>query len=145
MVRRNAHAVWQGTVRDGRGVLATAGRALNDMPYSFNTRFGDEAGTSPEELIAAAHAGCYSMALSWFLGAAGLTPRRIETHAQVSVESSGASWSVVAVRLMVTASAPGAADADFQRLAEQARAGCLVTRMLDAAIAVTLEARLDAE
>jgi lipoyl-dependent peroxiredoxin len=144
MMRRSGHAVWQGTVRDGRGALATPSRVLDDVPYSFATRFGDQAGTNPEELMAAAHAGCYSMALSFLLGAAGLTTRRIQTRAELSIEASGQSWSVTAIHLTVSAQVPGAGEADFQRIAEQARSGCLVTRMLSERVSVTMDARLEA-
>ena len=144
MMRRSGNAVWLGTLRDGRGALATPSRVLDEAPYSFATRFGDAAGTNPEELMAAAHAGCYSMALSFLLASAGLAPRRIQTRAELSIESSGPSWSVTAIHLTVSAQVPGAAEDDFQRIAEQARSGCLVTRMLSASVIVTMDARLEA-
>lgn len=141
MLKRSGHATWQGKLAQGRGLLTTPSRILDDVPYSFPTRFGDSPGTNPEELIAAAHAGCYSMALSFLLGEAGLTPDTIRTTAELSVVNEQASWTITAIHLTVVARIPQASEEAFQKIAEQARAGCLVTRLVTAQ--VTLEARLE--
>lgn len=141
MLKRGGHATWQGTLAQGRGLLTTPSRTLNDAPYSFPTRFGEALGTNPEELIAAAHAGCYSMALSFLLGQAGIAPETIRTTAELSVVNEQASWTVTAIHLTVVARIPQASEETFQKIAEQARAGCLVTRLVTAP--VTLEARLE--
>jgi osmotically inducible protein OsmC len=139
-LKRSAKAVWRGGLAAGKGDLTTDSRVLAEAAYSFPTRFGDERGTNPEELIAAAHAGCFSMAFAYFLGDAGFTPERIESGAEVSLRSEAGVWSVTGVHLDVVASVPGIADADLQRIAEQAKSGCLVSRLLR--VPVTLSARL---
>lgn len=140
-MKRSGTAVWQGKLNQGHGRLTTQSRALADARYSFTTRFGDQAGTNPEELIAAAHAGCFSMALAFFLENAGLTPERIETRAELTVQLEQAGWTVTGVHLHVVASVPDADDAQFQRVSEQAKTGCLVSRLLNAP--VTMQAELE--
>jgi osmotically inducible protein OsmC len=137
---RKASAVWQGGLKDGKGSVSTESGVLNKTQYSFGTRFENGAGTNPEELIAAAHAGCFSMALSAQLGAANLTPQSIETSAELTMEKLEAGWTITAVHLTVTAKVPGAAQEAFAQAAENAKKGCPVSKVLNARI--TMEARL---
>ncbi len=139
-MKRKASAVWEGGLRDGKGRISTASGVLSDTQYSFSTRFEDGIGTNPEELIAAAHAGCFSMALSGQLGSAGLTARSIETAATVTLERTDAGFTITAVHLDVVAAVPGADAQAFAKAAENAKAGCPVSRVLNAKI--TLDARL---
>ncbi len=141
-MKRIAQAVWQGKLMGGRGHLTTASKTLAEAPYSFPTRFEDKPGTNPEELIAAAHAGCFSMALAFQLESVGLTPESLRTKAELSLEKGPAGWTIPEIHLDVTARVPGAADAAFQKVAEQAKAGCLISRLLNTKI--TLLARLEA-
>lgn len=140
MVDRSASAVWTGGIKDGEGRLTTDSGVLADSPYSFSTRFENEPGTNPEELIGAAHAGCYSMALSKVMAEAGLTPERIETAAKVSLTKSDAGIQISAVHLTTRVTSPGADDAVFQEAAEGAKNGCPVSQVLNATI--TLDAAL---
>jgi osmotically inducible protein OsmC len=137
---RSAAAVWQGGLKDGSGLLSTQSGVFKDQPYSFKTRFGDTPGTNPEELIAAAHAGCFSMALSLFLANTGLTPERIETTAKVTLEQQGNGFAITAVHLDVSAKVPGADNAKFQDAARGAKENCPVSKVLNAKI--TMDARL---
>jgi lipoyl-dependent peroxiredoxin len=139
-MKRTGSAVWNGGLRDGRGMLSTASGVLKDTPYSFGTRFGEEFGTNPEELIAAAHAGCFSMALSGELGKVGLTPESIRTRAAVSIEKTGEGFSITTVHLEVRANVPGADPQVFDKAANDAKAGCPVSKVLNAQI--TMDARL---
>jgi len=144
MLKRKATAVWKGPGAEGSGTLRTHSGALDGLPYSAHSRFVDEegtAGTNPEELIAAAHAGCFSMALSFRLGGAGFPPEELRTEAVVSMEKEGVHWSIVGVRLVLHARVPGIDDEKFQELAEQAKESCPVSRVLNAEI--TLDATLD--
>ncbi|HSQ60299.1 MAG TPA: OsmC family protein [Acidobacteriota bacterium] len=138
---RTGSAVWQGTLREGNGALSTESGVLRASPYSFRSRFESEPATNPEELIAAAHAGCFSMAFSAQLQAAGLTPERIETTARVSLEKVGAEFEVTASRLEVLARVPGASREAFDRAAAAAKEGCPISKLLRAEI--SLEARLE--
>lgn len=140
-MKRNGQAIWEGELNKGHGRLSTASGALADVPYSFSTRFGNETGTNPEELIAAAHAGCFCMSLAFFLGQAGLKVERIHTRAELVVENQENMWSVVAIHLTVTARIPGATEAQFQTLTEKAERGCLVSRLVKTS--VTLHASLE--
>lgn len=140
-MKRRASAVWQGNLKDGRGTVSTASGVLSDTPYSFTTRFEEGAGTNPEELVAAAHAGCFSMALSVQLGNAGLVPERIDTTATVTFEKLDEGWTVTESRLVTTARVPGADPEAFHAAAESAKAGCPISRLLKAKI--TLEAKLE--
>src|SRR5882762_10371979 len=119
MMKRKASAVWQGGLKDGKGTISTDSGVLANTPYSFSTRFEDGAGTNPEELIAAAHAGCFSMALSGQLGAAGLTAESINTTASVSLEKTDAGFAITKVHLDVTAKVPGADQAAFEKANNQ--------------------------
>jgi osmotically inducible protein OsmC len=140
-MQRNASAVWQGSLRDGRGTVSTGSGVLSGTPYSFRTRFEEGTGTNPEELVAAAHAGCFSMALSAQLGNAGLTPESIRTMATLTFEKADAGWSVTAIHLDCVARVPGADQAAFNTAANEAKAGCPISRLLNTNI--TLNARLE--
>jgi lipoyl-dependent peroxiredoxin len=141
-MNRKASAVWQGGLKDGRGTVSTESGVLSDQAYSFSTRFENEKGTNPEELIGAAHAGCFSMALSGQLGAAGLSAERIETTATVTLEKLADGFAVTAVHLDVNATIPGADEAKFQTAANNAKSGCPISKLLNAKI--TMQARLNA-
>ncbi len=138
---RKASAVWQGHLRDGKGSLSTASGVLTAAPYSFSTRFEQAAGTNPEELLAAAHAGCFTMALTAQLDAAKLTPERIETHATVTLEKLDSGFSITLVHLEVLARVPAATDELFQSAAATAKANCPVSKLFNTKI--TMAARLD--
>lgn len=139
-MKQKASAQWQGTLKEGSGILSTGSGALVDKPYSFKTRFEGEQGTNPEELIGAAHAGCFSMAFSMILGMAGFTPDKIATTATISLEQKDGGFAITASHLDVTASIPGIDDATFQELAGKAKAGCPVSKVLNAEI--TMDAKL---
>ena len=139
-MKRSASAVWKGGLKDGSGTISTQSGVLADTQYSFGTRFEEGKGTNPEELIAAAHAGCFSMALSAQLNNAGQTAESIETEATVTLEKSDGGFSVTAVHLKVRAKVPGATPPDFQQAAEAAKTGCPISKLLKAEI--TMETRL---
>ncbi len=139
-MNRKASAVWQGGLKDGHGTLSSESGVLANTPYSFRTRFESEKGTNPEELIAAAHAGCFSMAFSAQLGEAKLTPERIETTATVTLEKLPDGFAVTTVHLDVSASIPGADQQTFEAIAEKAKKGCPISKLLNAKI--TMDARL---
>ena len=138
---RKANAVWKGAGRDGAGALTSPSGVLDSTPYSFNTRFGDEPGTNPEELIAAAHAGCFSMALAFALQAAGFTATQIKTEAAVSLDPDGPGFKISKSHLTLRATIPGIDDTKFQAIAADAEKGCPVSKVLNAE--VTLEAVLE--
>ena len=140
-ITRNATAVWAGAGKDGRGTLTTQSGTLKDTPYSFNTRFGDGKGTNPEELIAAAHAGCFSMALAFQLSGAGHAPERLETKADLAITQEDGGWRITAVTLNLKAKVPGISRDEFMKLADAAKAGCPVSKVLNAEI--TLKAELE--
>jgi len=139
---RTAQAVWQGDLQAGKGSMSTPQSGLfADQNFSFKTRFGDEKGTNPEELLAAAHAGCFSMALSAVLGKSGFTPDRIETKADVTMEPGmDPGPTVTGVKLTVNGKVPGISAEQFQQIAEAAKAGCVISRALS--VPVTLSATL---
>jgi lipoyl-dependent peroxiredoxin len=139
-MKRSASAVWKGGLKDGSGTISTQSGVLAETQYSFGTRFEEGKGTNPEELIAAAHAGCFSMALSAQLNNAGQTAESIETEATVTLEKSDGGFSVTAVHLKVRAKVPGATPPDFQKAAEAAKTGCPISKLLKAEI--TMETRL---
>ncbi len=139
-MKRSGSAVWKGAIKEGSGVVSTESGVLADTPYSFAKRFGEEKGTNPEELIGAAHASCYSMALSGALGAAGMTADEIATSAQVTVVPDGGGFTITAVHLTVRAKIPGADPEAFRKAAEGAKAGCPVSKVLNAEI--TMDASL---
>lgn len=140
-MKRTASAVWTGGLENGKGSISTQSKALNKTPYSFKTRFDDAQGSNPEELIAAAHAGCFTMALAARLEAAAMTPESLHTWAAVTLDKAGDGFSISAVHLDLVASIPGAEADDFARLAELAKAECPVSRLLNAPI--TLSAKLE--
>ena len=140
-MQRKASAIWKGGLKDGKGSVSSASTVLNNTPYSFSTRFENTPGTNPEELIAAAHAACFSMALSAQLGGANLTPSSIETSATLTMDKLDAGWTITAVHLDVVGRVPGADDAKFQELAGNAKAGCPVSKVLNAKI--TMSAKLE--
>ena len=141
--KRTATAFWEGELKTGRGAMSTPQSGLfTDQRYSFNTRFGEEKGTNPEELLAAAHAGCFSMALGFMLEKAGFKATRIDTRAEVQMETGEAGPSATGVNLVVTASVPGIDQAAFAAIAENAKKNCVISRVL--AIPVTMTATLAA-
>src|SRR4029077_13373131 len=140
-MQRKASAVWKGGLKDGQGTVSSASGILSNTKYSFKTRFEDAPGTNPEELIAAAHAACFSMALSAQLGAANLTPESINTTANLKMAKLDAGWAITAVHLDVSARVPKADDAAFQKAAADAKAGCPVSKVLNANI--TMSAKLE--
>lgn len=140
-MKRTASAVWQGSLKSGKGTLTAPGGALKNTEYSFGSRFESGAGTNPEELIAAAHAGCFAMALSAMLGEAGFTPDRLAVTAEVSLESvPPAGWTVTTSHLTLQATVPGVSADKFNEIATKAKAGCPISRLLNAK--VTLSATL---
>jgi osmotically inducible protein OsmC len=141
-MKKTASAHWQGGIKDGKGTISTQSGALRDNPYGFNTRFEDQPGTNPEELIGAAHAGCFSMALSKELGEAGMTAESIDTQAEVTLDKADGGFAITAVHLTLKARIPGADRAAFEKAVETAKNGCPVSKVLNASI--TLEATLDA-
>jgi lipoyl-dependent peroxiredoxin len=140
---RKASAVWNGSLKEGKGTISTDSGVLSKTQYSFSTRFENGAGTNPEELIAAAHAGCFTMALSAQLGNAGITPESLETTAAVTLEKLEAGFTITKIHLDVTAKIPGADQAAFEKAAANAKAGCPISRLLNAEI--TMTARLSGD
>lgn len=140
MFTRTASARYDGLGKDGKGRVSTQSGVLADQPYGFNTRFGEEAGTNPEELIAAAHAACFTMALSFGLARAGLSDGTLETTARVKLEKEGEGFKVSRSDLQLDATVPGIDRDQFARIAEEAKANCPISRLLNAEI--TLEHRL---
>lgn len=139
-MQRKASAVWKGGLKDGKGTVSSTSGVLSNTPYSFTTRFENTPGTNPEELIAAAHAACFSMALSAQLGGANLTPESVATSATLTMEKLDAGWTITAVHLDVTAKIPGASAEAFKTAADNAKAGCPVSKVLNAKI--TMDAKL---
>ena len=139
-MQRTASAVWKGGLKDGKGTVSTASGVLSNTQYSLGTRFEQGTGTNPEELIAAAHAGCFAMALSAQLGEAGLVAEIIEVSARVTLEKVTAGWTVTKSHLELAAKIPGAGAAAFEKAAQDAKAGCPISRLLNAEI--TLSAKL---
>ena len=140
-MKKTASAVWQGDLKSGKGTISTQSGALKDNPYGFNTRFEDAPGTNPEELIGAAHAGCFTMALSGQLGQAGLTADELRTKATVSMEKVEGGFSITAVHLELVAKIPGANQEAFDKAATTAKENCPVSKLLNAKI--TLDAKLE--
>ena len=138
---KKAWAVWLGDIKDGGGTISTETGVLKQVPYGFKARFQDGKGTNPEELIGAAHAGCFSMALSKMLGEAGMTVERIETHAAVTLEKVGDGYEITTSHLTVTSKVQQADDVKFQEIANQAKVGCPVSKLLRAQ--VTMDATLE--
>ena len=141
-MKRRGSAHWEGGIRDGRGTVSTDSGVLSEAQYSFSTRFEEGKGTNPEELIAAAHAGCFSMALSKQLEDAGMKAESIDTKADVTLEKTDAGFTITKVHLDVTARIPGGDQTAFETAANNAKAGCPVSRLLNAEI--TMDAKLEA-
>jgi len=135
-MKKTASAIWQGGLKDGKGLLSTESGALKQNPYGFNTRFEGTPGTNPEELIGAAHAGCFSMALSMMLGEAGLTADRIDTAAEVTLDKLPDGFAITAVHLVLRAKVPGSSEAQFLVIANKAKEGCPVSKVLNAKISL---------
>jgi osmotically inducible protein OsmC len=142
IMKRKASAVWKGGLKDGKGAISTDSGVLANTQYSFGTRFEEGKGTNPEELIAAAHAGCFSMALSAQLGEAGLTAESIQTTATVTLEKTASGFAITTVNLDLTAKIPGASKEAFEKATNNAKTGCPVSKLLNAQI--TLDAKLEA-
>ena len=140
MIKRTASAHWQGNLNDGKGTINSASGVLKETPYSFKDRFESGASTNPEELIAAAHAGCFTMALSLFLGNAGFAPEALDTKAEVVLEQVKSAWAITSIHLKLEGRIPGIDDAKFQELAAFAKANCPISKLLNTNI--TLEAKL---
>lgn len=140
-MKRSASAVWRGGLKDGKGTVSTESGVLSTVPYNFRMRFENEKGTNPEELVAAAHAACFSMALSLFLGEAGMTAESIETTATVTLEQVGGGFSVTSSHLKTAVKIPNADKAAFQKAAEGAKSGCPISKLLNTSI--TLDAKLN--
>lgn len=139
-MQRSGSAIWQGTLKEGKGSVSTQSGILRDTPYSFVSRFESGTGTNPEELIAAAHAGCFAMALSGIVGRAGFTPERLASAATVTLEQVQGNWTITTVALQLEAKIPGIDQAKFDELAAEAKKSCPVSRLLNANI--KLEATL---
>src|SRR5262245_15108423 len=139
-MKRNASAVWKGGLKDGQGTVSSESGALSGTRYNFRQRFENEKGTNPEELVAAAHAACFSMALSLFMANEGLNPESIDTTATVSFENVNGAWAVTSSHLEARVNGPGAGPAKFQKAAEGAKAGCPISRLLNTT--VTMSAKL---
>jgi len=139
-IHRTGSATWAGGLRDGKGAISTASGALAAYPYGFASRFEGKPGTNPEELIGAAHAGCFTMALSLALNQAGLTATKLDTQARVTLEQVSGAWAITAVHLTLKASVPGTDQKGFEAIAAGAKANCPVSKLLKAEI--TLDAQL---
>ena len=133
---KKASAVWQGDIKNGGGTISTETGVLNNAPYGFKSRFEDGPGTNPEELIGAAHAGCFSMAFSLMLGEAGFKADKIETQAAVSIEKQNDGFAITSSRLTMNAKIPGIDEPTFQKIAQQAKEGCPVSKLLNTDISL---------
>ena len=141
MTIKKASVVWKGGIKDGGGTISTESGGLKDTPFGFKSRFENGPGTNPEELIGAAHAGCFSMALSLMLGNEGLKPEKIETHAEVTLDKVGEGFEITASHLDVVAKIPGADQAKFEQIANKAKEVCPVSKVLKTKI--TMNAKLE--
>ena len=140
-MKRKASVQWLGDLKAGKGTVSTDSGVLSDTPYSFAKRFGEEKGTNPEELVAAAHASCFTMALSAELGKANLTPERLRTTCTVTLDKADGGWSITESHLELTAKVPGATEEAFRQAAQAAETGCPISKLLKTKI--TLDARLE--
>ncbi|HSX90521.1 MAG TPA: OsmC family protein [Pseudomonas sp.] len=140
-MKKTASAHWQGGIKDGKGTVSTQSGALSNVPYGFNTRFEDQPGSNPEELLGAAHASCFSMALSKELGDAGMTAQSIDTQAEVTLDKVAGGFAITAIHLSLNATVPGADREAFEQAVETAKNGCPLSKVLNADI--TLDASLD--
>jgi osmotically inducible protein OsmC len=140
-MKKKAWAVWKGSIKEGGGTISTETGVLKEAPYGFKSRFENGPGTNPEELVGAAHAGCFSMALSLALGQAGFTPDKIETHAEITLDKVGDGFAVTASHLTLSARIPGIDKTRFEEIAASAKAGCPISKLMNAKI--TLDATLE--
>ncbi len=140
-MKRTASAAWSGDLKQGKGTVSTQSGVLKATPYSFSTRFENGAGTNPEELIAAAHAGCFTMATAAALGRAGFTPQQLATNASLTLEQVSGNWTITTIDLQMTAKVPGIDAKKFAEIANDAKANCPVSRVLNAKI--SLDAKLE--
>ena len=140
-MKRKASVQWLGDLKAGKGTVSTDSGVLSDTPYSFAKRFGEEKGTNPEELVAAAHASCFTMAMSAELGKANLTPERLRTTCTVTLDKADGGWSITESHLELTAKVPGASEEAFRKAAEAAETGCPISKLFKTKI--TLDARLE--
>lgn len=142
-MKRKASAVWTGTLKEGKGSLTTGSKALSEQPYSFGSRFEEQAkpGTNPEELLAAAEAGCFTMALGADLSKAGHDPQELRTEATAEMKNEGGRWSITTIQLVTRGRVNGIDDAEFRRIAEATKQNCIVSRALN--VDVTLDAKLE--
>ena len=138
-MKRTASAVWNGDLKQGKGTLSAPGGVLNNSPYSFATRFENGVGTNPEELIAAAHAGCFTMALSAFLGKAGVTAQELSTKATLTMDQVAGNWTITTIHLDLTGPVPGIDAAKFEEIAREAKANCPVSRVLKADTSLSVQ------
>jgi lipoyl-dependent peroxiredoxin len=141
-IKRSADVVWKGSGKEGKGTIATKSGALSNVPYSAGMRFGEEKGTNPEELIAAAHAGCFNMALAFGLSGQGKPPEELRTTAEVRIDQEGTGWTVKSITLTLRGKVPGMSAEDFKKAAEAAKAGCPISRLLKGGAEITLDAQL---
>ncbi|HTZ89538.1 MAG TPA: OsmC family protein [Alloacidobacterium sp.] len=141
-MERTASAVWKGGLKDGKGVISSQSGVLKETQYSFSTRFESGIGTNPEELIAAAHAGCFTMALSAQLSTANLPPESLETTASVKLEKTDDGFSITAIHLVTRAKVPGASESAFDTAAQNAKNGCPISRLFKGNTQITLDAKL---
>jgi osmotically inducible protein OsmC len=141
-MKRKASARWQGSAQEGSGTLSVQSGTLSDTPYSFKARFGDAKGTNPEELVAAAHAGCFTMALSFTLNSGGFTATAIDTEAQLTMDTVDGKPTITAIHLVTRAQVPGITAAQFSEIASNAKVNCVISRALSPSITVTLDAVL---
>lgn len=139
-IQRNASAVWRGGLKDGKGIINSQSGALKELNYGFNTRFENAPGTNPEELLGAAHAGCFAMAFSEILGESNLTAEQLDAKADVTLEKVGEGFSITSIHLTLKGKVPGADANTFKELANKAKEGCPVSKVLNAKI--TLDAQL---
>lgn len=142
-ISKKASAVWSGGLKDGKGAVSTESKALDNHPYGFNTRFEGVKGTNPEELIGAAHAGCFTMALSMILGEAKLTAEKMETQATVTLEKKNDGFEVTAIHLSLKGKVPGATQSQFKELATKAKENCPISKLFKGNAEVSLEAMLE--
>jgi osmotically inducible protein OsmC len=140
-MKRTASAIWQGALKDGKGTVSTESGVLQHTSYSFGTRFENGKGTNPEELVAAAQAGCFTMALSAQLGERGLKPERLDTNADLTFEKADSGWTVTSIHLSVRGRVPGADAAAFDKAANDAKTGCPISRLLKTTI--TMDTKLE--
>ena len=140
-MKRKASVQWRGDLKTGKGTVSTESSVLQDTPYSFAKRFGEERGTNPEELVAAAHASCFTMALSAELGKANLVPERLSTTCTITLDNADGGWSITESHLELTAKVPGATEESFRKAAEAAETGCPISKLFKTKI--TLDARLE--